>query len=83
MFRFSTLAAALVMSSPALYGAFVSGSLDPVDAVIRFLIAVPLAAILLAIPRAIFNRYNAGQPDHELQSLLVQAGAVRTDRPHD
>lgn len=57
MFRYSTLALALLISTPALWQAFVVGDLDPTTALIRFLIAVPVAAVLLAVPRAVYSHY--------------------------
>ncbi|WP_018685584.1 hypothetical protein [Actinokineospora enzanensis] len=82
MFRFSTLALALLMSIPSLYAAFVANRLDPTDALIHFLIAVPVAGLLLAIPRAAFQRYS-GNRSQAAVAELIQAGAVRTDRPDD
>jgi hypothetical protein len=76
MFRFSTLGLAAAMSSPAFWQAFVTGSLDPTTALIRFLIAIPVAAILLALPRTVVRYYRRRQPVQP-----VQADASRTDRP--
>ncbi|RLK53637.1 hypothetical protein [Actinokineospora cianjurensis] len=82
MFRYSTLAVAALMASPSLWSAFVLGTLDPTDAVIRLLIAVPVAAILLAIPRAAFDRYARTLPAREISAApsLVQATTTRADR---
>lgn len=76
MYRFSTLALAVLMSGPALWQAFVAGSMDPTTALIRFLIAVPVAGLLLALPRTIVEYYR----DQPHPQTPVQAGAVRTDR---
>ena len=75
MFRFSTLALAVLMSAPSLWQAFVTESLDPTSALVRFLIAVPLAAVLLALPRAVIGHYRRHRP----QQAPVQAEAVRSD----
>jgi hypothetical protein len=75
MFRFSTLALASVMSLPSLWQAFVTESLDPTSALLRFLIAIPLAALMLALPRAIIRHYRRYRP----QETPVQAEAVRSD----
>ncbi|WP_035303191.1 hypothetical protein [Actinokineospora inagensis] len=83
MFRFSTLAVALLMASPSLYSAFVTGKVEPTDALIRFLIAVPIAAILLSIPRAAYLRYRRPVrtlDDTELTPNPTVVRAVRTDR---
>ncbi|SES39587.1 hypothetical protein [Actinokineospora terrae] len=82
MFRYSTLAAAALMASPSLWSAFVLGTLDPTDAIVRLLIAVPVAAILLAIPRAAFDRYARNLPARELPAAptMLQATTTRADR---
>ncbi|ATE53888.1 MULTISPECIES: hypothetical protein [Actinosynnema] len=75
MLRYSTMLLAGVLSAPAMWGAFVTGSVDPLDALIRFLITVPVAAVLLAIPRAVFRKY---EPDRSIHAV-VMAHAERTD----
>jgi hypothetical protein len=75
MFRFSTIGLAAAMSSPALWQAFVTESLDPTTALIRFLIAIPLSAVLLAIPRTVVGYYRRKQPVEP-----IQVDASRTDR---
>jgi hypothetical protein len=47
MIRWSVLLFALIMSAPALYR-FVLDEIDLTEMLLRFLIAVPIAAILLA-----------------------------------
>ena len=56
MFRRSTLICALLFSAPALWRALVSDTGSIEDAGIRFLVAVPLAAMLLALVRAAARR---------------------------
>jgi hypothetical protein len=80
MFRYSTLVLAVVMSVPALWQAFVTGSLDPTSALIRFLIAVPLAGIMLMLPRSIIQYYRRQRLQ---QQSPVHAEASRTDRPEN
>jgi hypothetical protein len=58
MARFSTLFLALAIASPALYAAFVKHTLDLQTALLRLLIAVPVAAIMLGIVRAITRDYG-------------------------
>ena len=48
MIRWSVLLFALVMSAPALYR-YVLDEIDLIEMLVRFLIAVPIAAILLAV----------------------------------
>jgi hypothetical protein len=47
VFKPSVLALAVLLSSTALWSAFVDGSLDVTTALIRFLIAVPVAALMV------------------------------------
>ena len=47
MFKPSVLVLAVLLSSTALWSAFVDGSLDVTTALIRFLIAVPVAAVMV------------------------------------
>ena len=58
MFKPSVLVLAVLLSSTALWSAFVDGSLDVTTALIRFLIAVPIAAVLLAGLRLIVGGYR-------------------------
>jgi hypothetical protein len=62
MARFSTLLLAAAIASPALHAAFVKQTLDPQTALLRFLIAVPVAAIMLAVVRAVTRDYGKDRP---------------------
>ena len=57
MIRWSVLLFALVMSAPALYR-FVLDEIDLTEMLVRFLIAVPIAAILLAGLRFVTAGYG-------------------------
>ena len=57
MIRWSVLLFALLMSAPALYR-FVLDEIDVTEVLVRFLIAVPIAAILLAGLRFITAGYG-------------------------
>jgi len=57
MIRPSVLLFALVMSAPALYR-FVRDEIDLTQVLLRFLIAVPIAAILLAAYRFVTAGYD-------------------------
>jgi hypothetical protein len=63
--RFSTLLLATLMASPALYHAFVTHDLEPTTALIRFLIAVPVAAIMLAVVRVVTSGYQRNKRNTE------------------
>jgi len=56
--RWSTLLLAALIASPALWHAFVSGDLDYATAATRYLIAIPVSAIMLAILRSVTARYG-------------------------
>jgi hypothetical protein len=68
MARFSTLFLALAIASPALYTAFVKHTLDPTTAMLRLLIAVPVAAIMLGIVRAVTRDYGKDKPRRAAKS---------------
>lgn len=52
MLRWSTIVLALLLSAPTLWKALVEQTLPIDTAVLRFLLAVPIAAILLGLVRA-------------------------------
>ena len=56
--RFSTLFLAVALASPALYSAFVTHELETRSALIRLLIAIPVAAIMLAVVRSVADGYT-------------------------
>jgi hypothetical protein len=47
VFKPSVLALAVLLSSTALWSAFIDGSLDVTTALIRFLVAVPVAGLMV------------------------------------
>jgi hypothetical protein len=56
MLRGSVLLCALVFAAPSLWAALVDQSISVDAAVIRFLIAIPVAAILLGLVRTAMRR---------------------------
>ncbi|MEV6932123.1 hypothetical protein AB0M46_47600 [Dactylosporangium sp. NPDC051485] len=58
MARYSTLFLALLLASPALYAGFVTHQLDAETALLRLLIAVPVAAIMLGLFRMVTRGYG-------------------------
>jgi hypothetical protein len=58
MAKLSTLLLAALLDSPALYHAFVAHDMDYTVALIRYLIAVVVAAVMLALLRAMANGYR-------------------------
>lgn len=65
--RFSTLLLAAVLASPALWQAFVLRDLDVSTALIRYLIAVLVAAAMLALFRMLVRAYHEAQERHRLE----------------
>ena len=78
MIRWSVLLFALVMSAPALYR-FVLDEIDLTEMLVRFLIAVPIAAILLAGLRFITAGY--GRADEPGIPVTPTPGDPPPDRP--
>jgi hypothetical protein len=72
--RYSTLLVAAAIASPALWAAFVTHEMDVTTALLRFLVAVPIAAILLAVLDAVTKGY--GRRDPVPPPDRVQAEAV-------
>jgi hypothetical protein len=62
LIRPSALLLALLLTAPALYRAFVTEELPVDSALLRFLIAVPAAALALAVLRFITANYGDRQP---------------------
>jgi hypothetical protein len=60
--RWSTLLLAAVLSSPALWQAFVTHELGYTAAGIRFLIAVIVSAVMLAMLRSLTGGFSGGRP---------------------
>lgn len=56
-----TVLMAALMASPALWAGFVTGKLDVRSAMIRFLVAVPVAMLMLAGMRALTASYRRAQ----------------------
>lgn len=54
----STLGLAALISAPALWHGFVQHDLDPQTALIRFLVAVPVSAIMLSVFRSVIAGYR-------------------------
>ncbi|HJQ03139.1 MAG TPA: hypothetical protein VJ851_16200 [Jatrophihabitans sp.] len=71
MFRPSVLMLALVLSASTLWSAFAGGSIDITTALIRFLIAVPVAWAMLRVLRAVTAGYQPRpQPPVEHRSSV-------------
>jgi hypothetical protein len=58
MFKPSVLMLALVLSASTLWSAFAGGSIDITTALIRFLIAMPVAWVMLRVLNAVTSGYQ-------------------------
>ena len=74
--RPSTVALATLMDSSALWHAFVRHDVAASTALVRFLIAVPVSAAMLAILRTVTDPYRRPGP-------TIRAVAERLDGPDD
>jgi membrane protein implicated in regulation of membrane protease activity len=79
MLRPSVLALAVLLSTPALWSAFVAGSMGITSALIRFLIAVPVAALMLALLQLVTASYSR-QALRRQVAAAVAAGAEARDQ---
>ncbi|MFC4047647.1 hypothetical protein ACFO1B_55370 [Dactylosporangium siamense] len=84
MARFPTLFLALLIASPALYATFVTHQLDLQTGLLRLLIAVPVAAVMLAVFRLVTRDYGkdderkkepASESDGDEEPLRAEAVA--------
>jgi hypothetical protein len=62
VFRVPVLVLALLLTSPALWSAFVAGTMGVQTALIRFLIAMPIAAIMVMAFNAVVESYRTQAP---------------------
>jgi membrane protein implicated in regulation of membrane protease activity len=79
MLRPSVLGLAILLSSPALWSAFAAGSMEITAALIRFLIAVPVAALMLALLRMVTAGYSRQALRREL-AAAVEARSQAQER---
>jgi hypothetical protein len=63
VFRWSTIALALLLSAPVLWKALAEQTIPVDTAVFRFLLALPVAAVLLGLFRAAVGR-GSGDDSH-------------------
>ena len=75
MLRPAVLGLAVLLSTPALWAAFAAGSMDITAALIRFLIAVPVAALMLTLLRTVTASYSR----QALRRSVAAAVAARVE----
>ena len=78
--RFSVLLLAAGLASPALWQAFVVGNMDLDTALLRYLIAVLVAALMLSVVRALFRGYHRMQEEHETERALEELRQAEAER---
>ena len=72
----ATVLLAALLASPAIYHAAVTGDLPPRTALLRFLIAVPVAGIMLALLRALARGYQQSAADRVAARPPLRVEAV-------
>jgi hypothetical protein len=70
LIRPAALGLAVVMAAPAIWQAVVTGGLDMTSAVSRFLIAVPVAALMLAALRLVTMDYREKRLPDEVPAVV-------------
>jgi hypothetical protein len=80
MLRPSVLGLAVLLSGPALWAAFTSESMGVTTALIRFLIAVPVAALMLALLRSVTASYHRAVLERNAEQVTEAAG-LRAGQP--
>jgi hypothetical protein len=81
--RFSTLFLAAVLASPALYAGFWTHTLDMQTALLRYLIAVPVAAVMLGIVRAVTRGYGQRKEQPTVRAEAITGEPIHTRRTDD
>jgi len=70
---------ALAMSAPALYRYFIVQDLEITDALARYLVAVPVAAVMLAVFRMVVAGYGRPAAPPSLQGAQPPAPVVQPE----
>lgn len=75
MLRPAVLVLAVLLSTPALWAAFATGSMGITSALIRFLIAVPVAALMLALLQLVTASYTRQALRRSIAAAAAEARA--------
>jgi hypothetical protein len=79
----ATLLLAAAVSSPALYQAFVTDEMDPTTAMFRYLLAVPVCGVMMAILNGLTADYRTKQLEaRHAERVAAQAEARSLDARH-
>jgi hypothetical protein len=82
MLRPSVLGLAVLLSAPALWSA-VAGSMGVTAALIRFLIAVPVAALMLALLRMVTASYSRQALRRQVAAAVAASAEARDQQAAD
>jgi hypothetical protein len=77
MLRPSVLGLAILLSTPALWSAFAVGSMGITTALIRFLIAMPVAALMLHLLRMVTASYSRQALRRQVAAALAARAEAR------
>ncbi|MDQ1722177.1 MAG: hypothetical protein QOI26_1911 [Pseudonocardiales bacterium] len=83
MLRPSVLGLAVLMSTPALWAAFAAGSMGITTALIRFLIAVPVAALMVTLLRMVTAGYSRQALRREMAATVAATAEARDQQAAD
>lgn len=78
MLRPAVLGLAVLLSTPALWAAFAAGSMGVTTALIRFLIAVPVAALMLALLQMVTAGYSRQALRRSIAAATAEARNQQT-----
>jgi hypothetical protein len=77
--RWSVLLTAAAITAPALWAAFVTHEATPDTALLRFLIAVPVAGVMLGILRMVTASYGRHDRRAAIRAVAERLDAARGD----
>lgn len=80
MLRPAVLGLAVLLSTPALWAAFAAGSMGITTALIRFLIAVPVAALMLTLLQTVTASYSRQALRRSIASAAAAAAEARNQQ---
>ena len=81
--RPSTMLLAIVIDSPAVYHAAVTQDLSAASALYRFLIAIPVAAVMLHVLRLLTANYGHKEKTIRARSERLDADGAAVRQPPD
>ncbi|MEO6502386.1 MAG: hypothetical protein ABIQ09_10805 [Jatrophihabitantaceae bacterium] len=80
MLRPAVLGLAVLLSTPALWAAFAAGSMGVTAALIRFLIAVPVAALMVMLLQMVTASYTRQALRRSMAAALAAGAEARNQQ---